>query len=357
MMKRPVRATAFALGVGVAATPALASADILWSGDFETADLGQYNEFTGPVNERVTIVTDPVRQGTYAARVEIRPGDLGNGNLNRVELGYHPPMEGFQGSERWYAFSAMQDPDAPLGDSWHAFAYWEADVLYTGTLVFGLHPGGELRFDTRVGDDETQFSTWFQPGVWHDFALHVVWSPDPQEGLVELWYDGEQVVPPTPVATMHTMAGGAAATNFFHIGMIRDETIPQTEVLFYDRVLEATDAEDVMGDDEPGGTSSDGGADDTGAGASTSDADGDAGDGTTTGEDDGTPGITDDAAPTDDAIDATITDDGTDDGSTGNAAAEDTDAEGCGCRTDTRGISWLALALLPLVRRRRRRAF
>lgn len=353
MMKRPVRATAFALGVGVAATPAVASADILWSGDFETADLGQYGEFTGPVNERVTIVTDPVREGTYAARVEIRPGDLGNGNLNRVELGYHPPMEGFQGSERWYAFSAMQDPDAPLGDSWHAFAYWEADVLYTGTLVFGLHPGGELRFDTRVGDDETQFSTWFEPGVWHDFALHVVWSPDPQEGLVELWYDGEQVVPPTPVATMHTMAGGAAATNFFHIGMIRDETIPETEVFFYDRVLEATDAEDVMGGDEPQGTSSDGGVDDTGAGASTKGDDTSAGDVTTTGDDEGTamPDGGDDSPPTD----GLSSDDGsTDQGSTGNAATNETEADGCGCRTDTRRTSWLPLALLPLFRRRRR---
>ena len=61
-------------------------------------------------------------------------------------------------------------------------------------------------------------------------------------------------MPPVHVATMHTLPGGAAATNFFHIGMIRDENLQETEVLYYDRVLEGTAAEDVMGGDEAGGS-------------------------------------------------------------------------------------------------------
>ena len=41
----------------------------------------------------------------------------------------------------------------------------------------------------------------FTAGRWHDFAVHVLWSRDPQKGFVEVWFDGEQVVPKTMTAT------------------------------------------------------------------------------------------------------------------------------------------------------------
>jgi hypothetical protein len=39
-------------------------------------------------------------------------------------------------------------------------------------------------------------------GKWHDFAVHILWSRDPQKGFVEVWFDGEKVVPLTKTATL-----------------------------------------------------------------------------------------------------------------------------------------------------------
>ncbi|MBC8072170.1 MAG: heparin lyase I family protein [Deltaproteobacteria bacterium] len=347
----PRRTAALAGSAALLATlarPGTAAAEIVWRGDFETADLSQWNETTGPVGERVTFVQDPVREGMYAARMEIRPGDLGNGDLNRVEYGYHPPAAGFEGSERWYAWSAMQDAAFPLGASWHAFTYWEAEVLYTAALTFRLYAGNEMTFCSYVGGEQVHWTRTFEPGMWHDFVLHVVWSADASEGLVELWYDGELVVPATHVATMFTLPGGEATPNFLHQGMIRDELLEQTEVFFYDGVVEATAPEDVM----PGASDTSGGATEGDSGDETSDGgEADAGDASGSASDAS-------AASTTSASD-TGQGEGTsaaDDGTSMEGAPADADGGGCSCRQSSAGSSWVGLlGWLAFVARGRRR--
>ena len=39
-------------------------------------------------------------------------------------------------------------------------------------------------------------------GRWHDFAVHVLWSRDFDKGFVEVWFDGELVVPRAKTATL-----------------------------------------------------------------------------------------------------------------------------------------------------------
>ncbi len=339
-----------ALALVVVALPATALADIVWRGDFETNDLSQWNEQTGPVGERVTIVADPVREGMYAARVEIRPGDLGNGMLNRVEFGYHPPAEGFEGSERWYAWSAMQDADAPIGASWHVFTYWEAEVLYTPAITFRLYAGNELRFCTYAGGETVHWTTTFEPGMWHDFVFHVVWSPDPTVGLVELYYDGELVLPAVSTATMFTLGDGSGTPNFIHQGMIRDETLGVNEVFYYDGMVEATALEDVMpsGDDTSGGSATSG-VDTSGGEASESLTDASA-----SGSDSAT--ASGSASATSSASGATTTagsaSGGSGDETTGaSGAPQDEGDGGCGC-SQRGGAGWAGLGLLLLATRR-----
>ena len=174
-----------AVALAIASWSPFAAAEIVWRGGFEPGDLSEWNEFTGPVDERVTIVDDPVRDGMYAARVEIRPGDLGNGGLNRVEFGHHPPEVGFAGSERFYAWSMLIPQDVAVGAGWHLVTYWEAEVLYTNAMSFRLYADNLFNFATFVGGEQVHWSTTFEQGMWHDFVLHVVWSPDPSTGLVE----------------------------------------------------------------------------------------------------------------------------------------------------------------------------
>ena len=42
---------------------------------------------------------------------------------------------------------------------------------------------------------------------WYHYVLRVKWSRDPSVGLVELWQDGTEVVPPTNTQTMANVPG------------------------------------------------------------------------------------------------------------------------------------------------------
>jgi len=347
------------LALVVATTASLSSfasparAEVVWRGGFESGDLSEWNEFTGPVDERVTIVDDPVRDGLLAARVEIRPGDLGNGGLNRVEMGYHPPGGWGEGTERYYAWSLMIPDDVVIGDAWHLLTYFEAEVLYTNSMSLRLYGDGTLSFGTFVGGEVVHWSTPFEQGMWHDFVLHVVWSPDVETGVVELWYDDELVLPATNVATMHTGGDGVARPNFLHQGVLRYEGISETEVLYVDGTMEATALADVM--PEPGATTTGEGGVDTTAGdddGTTSDGSSDAGELDTSADDDGA--MTSDDAATDASATASATD-GSED-TTGAAPPQSEGDGGCSCDSNlpTRWPGLLLVWLLTRLRRRRR---
>src|SRR5262249_6792888 len=101
----------------LAASPARAA--IVWRGDFETGDVGQWNELLNAANTtppRVTIVSKPVRDGAHAGRIEVRNDNLWSNGLNRVELGHHPDPSKFEGSERYYGWSMM----IPTSGTWDA---------------------------------------------------------------------------------------------------------------------------------------------------------------------------------------------------------------------------------------------
>ena len=76
-------------------------------------------------------------------------------------------------------------------------------------------------------------------GRWHDFALHVLWSRDPAKGFVEVWFDGEKVVPRVNTATLKD-----ENVAFFQIGFMR-ETSDVPESILIDHVVEATALKDV----------------------------------------------------------------------------------------------------------------
>ena len=77
------------------------------------------------------------------------------------------------------------------------------------------------------------------PGRWHDFAVHVLWSRDQELGFVEVWFDGELVVPKANTATL--LDENPA---FFQIGFMRD-TIDVPETILIDHVIEATTLKEV----------------------------------------------------------------------------------------------------------------
>jgi hypothetical protein len=67
-----------------------------------------------------------------------------------------------------------------------------------------------------------------------------LWSRDAKKGFVEVWFDGDKVVPLTNTATLRD-----ENVAFFQIGLIRETSeIPETIII--DRVIEATELKDVL---------------------------------------------------------------------------------------------------------------
>jgi len=72
----------------------------------------------------------------------------------------------------------------------------------------------------RGGDpsapDEQNFELGrLRPGEWNDFLFHVKWSSNPSDGLVEVWLNGKQVVPSTPIATLFEGSGVYVRQGFY----------------------------------------------------------------------------------------------------------------------------------------------
>src|SRR5262245_50565999 len=77
-----------ALGSAIAGALAIsAPAAVIWRGDYETGDFSQWGPFhVQAVPGGATIVTSPVRQGSYAARFVVRPGDRPIDSAERAEV-------------------------------------------------------------------------------------------------------------------------------------------------------------------------------------------------------------------------------------------------------------------------------
>jgi Polysaccharide lyase len=213
---------------------ATASAEVLWRGDFETGDTSQW---TGAPKDGVKIVTDPVRAGKYALRIE-GTNAARKGKFDRIELQHQPKPPGTaEGTDRYFGWSVYLPKK--LTDATHSLGYFETRNSWSQLMSFEVK-GEDILFTTR----QPYTRHWsgkgkMTAGKWHDCALHVLWSRDPKKGLVEVWFDGEQVVPLTKTATLRD-----ENVAFFQIGLFR-ETSEVPETIVVDDVIEATTLADV----------------------------------------------------------------------------------------------------------------
>lgn len=209
--------------------------DTLFRGDFETGDLGQW--VSSPKTDAIKVVTDPVREGRYALRIDGSNAAVRNGR-DRIELQHQPKGAGTsEGAERWFGWSVFLPAALPKGS--HSMGYFETRNSWSRVMAFDVQ-GEDIEFTTRV----PYARRWsgkgkLTPGRWHDFAVHVLWSRDATKGFVEVWFDGEQVVPPTKTATLRD-----ENPVFFQLGLFR-ETSETPETLFIDHIVEASTREEV----------------------------------------------------------------------------------------------------------------
>jgi len=215
------------------AAPVLA--EVIWRGDFETGNTAQFRG--APKGDAITIVTEPVREGKYALRID-GTNAARRGTRDRIEFQHQPAPPGTaEGTERYFGWSVYLPKK--LTNNVHALGYFEARNVWRQLMSFEVR-GEDILYSTRV----PYAARWkgagkFTPGRWHDFTVHVLWSRDPAKGFVEVWFDGEQVVPKSMTATL--LDDNVA---FFQLGLMR-ETIDVPETIIIDHLVEGTTLDDV----------------------------------------------------------------------------------------------------------------
>jgi uncharacterized protein (TIGR03382 family) len=220
--------------------PALASASTLWKGDFETGNLSQWSRAQSVASDRLLVVSDVVRDGKYAVKVTVRKGDDPiNASGNRNELLYLSRET--PGQEYFYKWSTLFPKGYPSSNAWQLFAQWHQDGCCGSPPLEFYVMGEEMRM--RVGGNSGKI-LWrgaLVRGNWNDFVLHVKWSADPKVGFVELYKNGQIVVPKTMAATQF-----GREKNYLKLGLYRDSSIAAVGTVYHDGFTMGTTLADVM---------------------------------------------------------------------------------------------------------------
>lgn len=224
--------------------PGLASAGIVWRGDFETGDRSQYTGTQMVSADRLQVVTNPVAEGKYAIKVTVKQGDDPiNSSGNRNELTYQGKEA--MGSEYYYRWKVMFDPSFPSVDTWQLFTQWHHDGCCGSPPVEFYARGEEIRL-SLPGTGEIPWRTKLVRGVWHEFVFHVKWSSDPKVGFIELWHNKELVLPRRGAVTMYS-----GQKNYLKVGLYRNDTVQPVGIVYHDGFIQATTLADVMPAEEP----------------------------------------------------------------------------------------------------------
>jgi MYXO-CTERM domain-containing protein len=221
-----------------ASVPGLAWAGVVWKGDFETGTISQYSGAQRVSTDRLQVVQSPVVQGRYALKATVRQGDDPiNSSGNRNELVYQGMEK--EGSEYVYRWQVMFAPDFPSVRTWQVFTQWHHNGCCGSPPVEFFVYGEELRL--TLTDSVTPWSARLVRGAWQDFIFRVKWSSDPSVGFVELWHNGQLVLPRYKHATMYPGDG-----IYLKLGLYRSDTVQPVGIVYHDGFVQATQLEDVL---------------------------------------------------------------------------------------------------------------
>jgi hypothetical protein len=181
-------------------------------------DTGNFNQWTTtharPHGTR--IVRRPRKQGRYAARFLVRPGDSPVGSGERSEVLYFTNEHA--GTTSWWKWSTRFPRGfRPINGSMNLFTQWH----HTGPtcpvpVAFRIDAWERPYVELKVAGGsfnpvtcDTGSGRLFnlgriRRGHWNTFVFHVRWSPDPDRGFVKVWRDGRVVVPFTRMATIYS---------------------------------------------------------------------------------------------------------------------------------------------------------
>jgi hypothetical protein len=199
-----------AVAVVLVALSVPASAAILWRGGFESGNFSEWDAVQA-VPGGARVVATPTRDGRFAARFEVGPGDnpLRCSCGERAELVKHTGEK--PGTTSVWAWSvyfpaefAVRPGRRVVFTQWHDYGSGHPAPV----VVRVVSTGGQDRLGLGVTGGRTASPVvrdWLfgpvQRGRWYDFVARLRWAPD-STGSVELMIDGSWVIPKTSTPTL-----------------------------------------------------------------------------------------------------------------------------------------------------------
>lgn len=223
---------------------------LAWVGDLETGDLSQFKETPWNVTrggEQPEIVDDPefVREGRYALKVAIPTGETDDNKKGaccdpRAEL--EPDIGDIRtGDDLWFAFSTKLAADFPTDADWQVITQWKGRADGSPPVSIKVKEGSYV---LAGGDGHPEEIGGFEqalapasPGEWADWVFHIKFSPQADEGFVEAWHNGQQVLQrfSPESATMYPAEKRSAdAESYLKTGYYRNGEIERSGVVYFD---------------------------------------------------------------------------------------------------------------------------
>lgn len=252
------------------------SAELIWTGDFETGDFSQYKSKLSGEGKRSErkIVTSPVRRGRYATELTVH--GKGNDGIERAELVSRVHKGGsvsfkWDGPEYWMGFSFMFEewdanvytffqvhaPNETKGDpcdmAGNAFTVGggggketsDNSGVATDITVRVIEKGGESRGVGAGSNNKVVHTYPFPIGKWQDYVVNFRLSTK-GEGFYKIWKNGNQVYAKSGLTNVnHIDSCGKKIPenkrqhNGVHVGIYSPGN-PAYRRIFYDEVRVAT---------------------------------------------------------------------------------------------------------------------
>jgi hypothetical protein len=254
----------------------------IFTGDFSTRDFKQwdviqntvakdYSEGTATYNGYsqypLQVVTED-RDCGYAARVEVRPGDINITSNERCEVADDPRAINVS---RWEAFSVKFDSAFPLNSAgdhgWGVTNQWpDASSLAWGfgNHFDGLTPSGTWTLIyTDLSDAPNSIRRLLDVpmnrGQWIDVKMHVGWYDTAGAGFVRVWINGiRQTLRYTSTAwagggtaggqtfTGKTVLDNTSGTFFYKCGLYRQAGVSYPTGIVHHANYRIADSEDGL---------------------------------------------------------------------------------------------------------------
>lgn len=262
------------------------SAELLWTGDFESGDFSQFKDhlYGEGDRSRKEIVTSPVRGGRYATQLEIL--DDSGGSTNRAELMTLTSSGGrvkftWDGPEYWvgfsfyfkeevahaYTFFQLHAPNEPKGDpcdyAGNTFSVWgdgaSSNNGYSKDIVVRVIEDGGVSDGKGAGsNNKVVYRYPFTLNEWQDYVVNFKLSTR-GDGFYKIWKNGELIYSKSGLTNVNHLDScgnpipeDKRSHNGAHVGVYAPGVAGYRRI-FYDevRIAKGSNAYDLVA---PGGT-------------------------------------------------------------------------------------------------------